>query len=73
MASLEIVKSEVGTVDDELVGEEVTPHYDEQDGKDNNSACSQLEWCDVIGDPLAKGGFRRECDIKLVSALVGRS
>ena len=60
---------------DELVGEEVTHHYEEQDGKDNDSACSQLEWglewCDVVGDPLAKGGFGRERDIKLAGALVG--
>ena len=29
---------------DKLVSEEVAHHYEEQNGKDNDSAWSQLEW-----------------------------
>lgn len=44
VASLKIVESEVRTVGDKLVSEEVAHHYEEQNGKDNDSAWSQLEW-----------------------------
>ena len=50
--SLEIVKPEVGTVDGELMGKEVTRHYEKQQGEDNGRACSQmecvLEWSEVV-------------------------
>jgi len=44
LATLELVKSEVRTVDGQLMGKEVTQHYEEQQGENDDRACSQLEW-----------------------------
>jgi hypothetical protein len=52
LASLEIVKSEVGTMDGKLVGKEVAHDYEEQKGQNDDRACSQLErtleWSEVV-------------------------
>jgi hypothetical protein len=50
LTSLEAVKSEVGTVDGELVGKEVTHQYEKQEGEDDDGACFQPEWCLERGD-----------------------
>jgi len=39
LASFEIVKPDVGTVDGELVGKEMTHYNEKQEGEDDGGAC----------------------------------